>query len=184
MPLTYDIKLATMQTFYDLQMVLGIQNKLVAADIRERFSPLSDGESFATAFRQYRSAFGLIARVRSIWDKLFMYVGISVHGIDFLHETRNAKSKRRHFFRRFAAGIGSLSKEDVEKIRSSLDELENAFRTPELHGFGSLRQWAFSRRGDWDQHEIFAITGHWQTMHHYQSVIFGDVSTNQNSFDM
>jgi hypothetical protein len=99
-----------------------------------------------------------------------------------MRQISNAKSKRKFFFRRFATGTGLLSSEDIEKIRHNLDQLESTFRTPELHGFGSIRTWAFAVQVEWPVNDVSNLMGHWNVMNHYQSMIFSDVSTQRDSF--
>ena len=183
LPLAFDIKLASIHTFYDISTVAGIENRhLVPPEARARFRPLKDVDSFVIAFRRYRAAFGLTTRIRSIWDKIFIYIGIEAEGLDFLRQIQNAKSKRKFFLRRFGAGTGVLRSEDVEKIRDNLDRLESTFRTPELHGFGSIRTWAFATQEEWPVNEVTSLMGHWNVMNQYKSLIFRNVSTRRDSF--
>ncbi len=136
LPLAYDIKLASIHTFYDISTLLGIENRhLVPSEARAKFRPPKDIDSFLIAIKRHRSAFGLTARIRSIWDKLFMYIGIEAEGLSFLRQIQNQKSKRKFFFRHFADGTRGLSPKDIETIYDHLGRLEFSFRTPESPRF-------------------------------------------------
>ncbi len=138
--LALEIKLGFVHTHYDLANLAGLENRyLVPDDAREKYRPYEDVRSFSIALSRARSAFGLITRIRSIWDKTFLYVALIREGDTLVQQLQGQKSKRRFFFAHFAEGVGHVTPEILSSAKEALKRLEKDFRTPELHGFGNSR---------------------------------------------
>lgn len=91
--LAMEIKLSLLHTHYDLTTLAGIENENIVPELKKvAYMPLKDHVSFALALRRSRTAFALVTRIRSLWDKLFIYVVMTNESHDILHDLDNAKS--------------------------------------------------------------------------------------------
>lgn len=153
------------------------------AEHRARYCPLDDVDSFTVALRRSRAAFGLITRIRSLWDKGFLYVALTYEGEATVRQLQSKRSKRKFFFRHFAAGFGTVTADLLTRASEALDRLEHDFRTPELHDFGNIRGWVFDTPADWDTQHSGAIMGHWNVLSAFLHQVFADCSTSRSSFD-
>jgi hypothetical protein len=142
--LAFEIKLVFLHVHYEVAEVAGLENRhIVHESDRLRYRPLEDVKSFGVAIERARAGFALVTRVRALWDKLFLYIALTVAGEKVLNRMQNQKSMRKFFFREFSAGFDSVSEATINKVREDLENLERAFRTPELHGFGRIKGWIF-----------------------------------------
>jgi hypothetical protein len=182
--LALEIKLGFLHTHYELAELAGLENRyLVPAKRRARYRPLVDEGSFGVALRRSRAAFALITRIRSLWDKSFLYIALTYEGDATIRQLQNQRSKRKFFFRHFAAGFGPVTAAALTSASDALDSLERDFRTPELHGFGSIRSWVFDTPADWHTQHSGAIIGHWNVLARFLHQVFADCSTSRTSFD-
>jgi hypothetical protein len=145
--------------------------------------PLDDVVSFSIALKRSRAAFGLITRIRSLWDKSFLYVALTYEGDATVRQFQNQRSKRKFFFRHFAPGFGAVTAETLTLASDALDSLERDFRTPELHGFGKIRKWVFNTPADWDTQHLSAILEHWSVLNRFLFEGFADSSTSRSSIE-
>jgi len=182
--LALEIKLGFVHTHYNLAELAGIENQhLVPDDRRAKYRPLDDIDSLGVALRRARAAFALITRIRSLWDKAFLYVALTQEGDATVRQLQNQRSKRKFFFSHFAAGFGAVTSDVLSRAKDELDRLEQDFRTPELHGFGNIRQWVFDTPADWDTQHSGAIIGHWNVLSNFLHLLFQDCSSSRSSFD-
>lgn len=182
--LAFEIKIGLMHTCYDLHVLAGIENEhLVPVEKRIKYRPLDDTTSFAVALRRARAAFALVTRIRSLWDKSFLYVALTEEGDETVRRLQNQRSKRKFFFSHFAKGFGAVTPDMLYEVNDDLERLEQEFRTPELHGFGNIRTWVFDSPEDWDTRHSGAIMGHWNTLSTFLQRLFHDCSTHRTSLD-
>ena len=182
--LALEIKLGFLHTHYDLAELAGIENQhLVPDDRRTKYRPLDHVDSFGVALRRARAAFALITRIRSLWDKAFLYVALTQEGDTTVRQLQNQRSKRKFFFSHFASGFGAVTSDVLSRAKDELDHLEQDFRTPELHGFGNICQWVFDTPADWDVQHSGAIIAHWNVLSDFLHRLFRDCSTSRSSFD-
>lgn len=182
--LALEIKLGFIHTHYDLGNLAGLENQhLVPDEARRNYRPYEDVRSFSIALSRSRSAFALITRIRSLWDKAFIYVALVTEGDALVQQLQSQRSKRRFFFAHFANGFGCVTPEMLISARETLTRLEQDFRTPELHGFGNIRGWAFDSPSDWYAQHSGEIIGHWSVLSEFLFAIFADSSTHRSSFD-
>lgn len=182
--LALEMKLGFLHTYYDLTELAGLENKyLVPDEHRINYLPLLNIDSFAIALRRSRAAFALITRIRSLWDKTFLYVALTTEGDAIVRRLQNQRSKRKFFFSHYANGFGAVTSDIITKARQDLDSLEQDFRTPELHGFGNIRSWVFDTPQDWHTQHSGKIMGHWNILSNFLHCIFSDYSTPRTSFD-
>lgn len=182
--LAFEIKLGFLHTHYDLAVLAGIENKhLVQDDRRANYRPLDNVDSFGVALRRARAAFALITRIRSLWDKAFLYVALTQEGDETVRQLQNQRSKRKFFFSHFATGFGAVTSDVLSRAKDELDRLEQDFRTPELHGFGNIRGWVFDTPADWDTEHSGAIFGHWSVLSNFLHLLFQNCSSSRSSLD-
>jgi hypothetical protein len=182
--LALEMKLGFLHTYYDLTELAGLENKyLVPDDHRANYLPLENIDSFAVALRRSRAAFALITRIRSLWDKTFLYVALTTEGDSTVRRLQNQRSKRKFFFSHYANGFGAVTSDMITKAKQDLDKLESEFRTPELHGFGNIRRWVFDTPQDWHTQHSGKIMGHWNILSDFIHRVFADFSTKRSSFD-
>lgn len=184
--LAWEIKLGFVQTLWDLSTVAGIENKVWVPRHKGELAsidPLRDVETFATACNRARSLFSLVIRLRAIWEKLFLYVGSINGGEAFLRIARGKGSPRRAFFRLFGQGVGNFSAEDVQAARDCLEKLESQYRTPELHGEGALRTWAFDPITDWPVPSTSELLHFWNLLQTALFKSFEKANTRLSSFE-
>jgi len=182
--LALEIKLGFLHTHYDLAELAGIENQYLVPDNRRaKYRPLDDIDSFGIALRRSRAAFALITRIRSLWDKAFLYVALTQEGNAIVRQLQNQRSKRKFFFTHFAGGFGAVTSDVLSRAKDELDRLEQDFRTPELHGFGNIRQWVFDTPADWDTQHSGAIIGNWGVLSNFLHLLFRDCSSPRSSFD-
>lgn len=182
--LALEIKLGFLHTYYDLHMLLSIENRyLVPDELRALYRPLDDVVSFSVALRRSRAAFGLITRIRSLWDKAFLYVALTYEDDATVRQLQTQRSKRKFFFRHFAAGFGTVTAETLTLASAALDSRERDFRTPELHGFGKIRKWVFDTPADWDTQHSSALTEHWSVLNTFLYEVFAASSTYRSSIE-
>jgi|SRR5580704_2608902 hypothetical protein len=182
--LAFEIKLVLLNVYYELAEVAGLENRhMVNEEDRRRYRPLESIESFSAAIRRARAAFALATRMRALWDKLFLYVTLTVGGERTLQRLQNQKSKRRFFFREFSNGFGPVSSALMSQAKADLERLEGNFRTPELHGFGSIRGWVFDTPDHWDSTDCWALLGHYSQLSKFIHQVFAESSSSRCSFD-
>lgn len=182
--LALEIKLGFIHTHYDLSSLAGLENKYLVPDIaRKNYRPYENVQSFSIALRRSRSAFSLIARIRSVWDKTFLYVAMATEGADLVRRLQGQRSKRRFFFMHFAAGFESVTPEMVALASNALTKFEQDFRTPELHGFGNIRGWVFDSPSDWFSQHSSDLMEHWAVLSEFLFAVFTKTSTQWSSFD-
>ncbi|MCS6328572.1 MAG: hypothetical protein H8K06_16020 [Nitrospira sp.] len=182
--LALEIKLGFIHTHYDLSGLAGMENKYLVPDIaRMNYRPYENLQSFSIALRRSRSAFSLIARIRSVWDKTFLWVAMVTEGADLVRRLQGQRSKRRFFFTHFAAGFDDVTPEMVALASDALTKFEQDFRTPELHGFGNIRGWAFDSPSDWLSQHSSDLMGHWAVLSEFLFAVFAKSSTQWSSFD-
>jgi hypothetical protein len=181
--LAYEIKLGVLQSTYDLTTLAGLENKhwVPKASCRELLDPFSNVDMFGIFLKRARAAFGLISRIRALWDKWFLYMG-ETYDLKMLAVDRK-HSPRRAFFKHFNDGVGPFTSEDIDQYKKAIDELERRYRTPEMHGHGSIRLWAFNPISTWPIEESSSLLGHWNMLNGVIHKSFLDVSTALTSFD-
>jgi hypothetical protein len=182
--LAFEIKVGFAHTHYDLTTVAGLENQhIVPRDRRESYRPLANVGSFTVALSRSRAAFAMITRIRSLWDKAFLYVAMTHDGDAAVRQLQAARSKRRYFFSRFGDGFGAVSAQMIVEAKDDLTTLESQFRTPELHGFGNIRTWVFDTPADWPVPHTSALMRHWNSLSHFLHGVFSDCQTPRTSFD-
>lgn len=182
--LAMEIKLSLLHTYYDLATLAGIENENIVPELkRVAYIPLEDHVSFALALRRSRTAFALVTRIRSLWDKLFIYVVMTNESDDILHSLDNAKSKRRFFFKRYKCGVANLLPEEIHEANNDIKTLDEKYRTPELHGYGSIRGWVFDTPAEWGTPYLSGNMAHWNMVSKFAWKIFEEVSSKKSSFD-
>lgn len=185
MALAYEIKIGLVQSHYDLAVIAGLENKywVPAHTNIARGDPLGDQSLFEVAFRRARSAFGLIMRIRALWDKSLHYIGLRYIPDDYNEELRSKKGSPRKAILNLAKdGIGPLTRAELDQIEKDIAALEESFRTPEAHGYGSIRTWAFDPISSWPVRESAQLMAHWNLLHQTIGRIFKKASTNITSF--
>ncbi len=68
-------------------------------------------------------------------------------------------------------------------MSETLTDLESRFRTPELHGSGSLRTWAFDPIGTWPVRESGEILRFFGVANEAAHSVFASVSTSVTSIE-
>lgn len=137
--LAYEIKLGVLQSTYDLTMLAGLENKhwVPKASGGVPLGPFENAEVFGVVLKRAHAAFGLITRIRALWEKWFLYIG-EEYDSKILAAYRR-RSPRRAFFKHFKNGVGPFTSEDLNTYKEALDEFEQRYRTPEMQAwFDSL----------------------------------------------
>lgn len=181
--LAYEIKLGVLQSTYDLTMLAGLENRhwVPKASGGLRLGPFDNADVFGIVLKRAHAAFGLITRIRALWDKWFLYMG---EEYDSKVLAANRKhSPRRAFFKHFKNGVGSFTSEDLNTYKKAIDKFEHGYRTPEMHGYGSIRLWAFDPISAWPIEESSKLLEHWNILHGVVHKSFSQVSTPLTSFD-
>jgi len=181
--LAYEIKLGVLQSTYDLTTLAGLENKhwVPKASGGAPLGPFQNADVFGVVLGRARAAFGLITRIRALWDKWFLYMGEEYDPKVFAVDRKH--SPRRAFFRHFNNGVGPFTSEDVNTYKEAIDEFEQRYRTPEMHGHGSIRLWAFDPISAWPIEESSKLLGHWNILNGVVHKSFSHVSTALTSFD-
>lgn len=185
MYVAFEIKIAHINTYYHVLELAGFENAhLVDAETRASYKPFEDDRSFSLALSRSRAAFGMILRVRALWDKLFIYCTLRFDSDDALRMLQSRRSKRKFFFSRYSAGIGPVSSDELVRARESVGSLERSFRSPEAHGFGVIHPWAFRTPERWPEGHTGPILGHWNDMSHFLHLVFKEADGMRDSFSV
>ena len=127
----FEIKLGFLHTEYYGGELMGLENTYLVPDERRAcYRPLDNLDSFAVALRRSRAAFGLVTRIRSLWDKGFLYVALTYGGDAIVTQLQSQRSKRKFFFSHFAAGFGAVTSETLTRANDALQRLERDFSNP------------------------------------------------------
>ncbi len=89
----------------------------------------------------YRYNSSYVFRYRALWDKimgLLILVFVPNEYASFFGSKKKLKA-----FKKIAIKIPEIDESFITQVSKSLDEFSEKFRTPEVHGTGSLRKWAF-----------------------------------------
>jgi hypothetical protein len=183
--LAYDIKIGFILSVYELQTIAGLENQywVPRREPDKWIDPLSDPKALNICLSRSRAAFALIARVRAIWDKLFLLIGYQYDPERFLRIERSRRSRRTVFFNAFLGGIGPFTAGHLSRYKESIESLELGYRTPELHGHGAIRLWAFEPVGPWPVEASSALIGHWSILNEAIALVFAADSTSATSYD-
>jgi hypothetical protein len=179
--LAWEIKIGFIHSIFEMSTLAGIENEyIVEKESKKHFLPFEDIKSFSIANRRARAAFALTARIRSLYDKLFLYICLIEGGNDLVKKLQSQKSKRKFFFRHFSDGVAGISRTHLESVSEDINFLESNHRTPELHGFGTIRSWAY-RAEDKIGSESHQLMGHWNILNRFIHQVFVDSATNITS---
>lgn len=91
---------------------------------------------------RYRTSF--VLRYRALWDKImgFTILIFSPTDYDSFYESKRKKSSFKKLAQKHLLTQPYI-REIIEMIDGPLMRFDEKFRTPEAHGTGSLRKWAF-----------------------------------------
>jgi hypothetical protein len=182
--LAFDIKIAYLNTSYHMYELAGSENRyLVHDEARTRFRPLEDVQSFGVALLRSRAAFGLVSRIRALWDKLFLYVTLRFDGDAGVRRLQARRSRRKHFFSEYGRGIGEISVNTMSVALADINVLEKDYRSPELHGFGVVPPWVFESPPTWPYGHTSPILRHWDVMRTFLQSAFAEADGKQCSLD-
>jgi hypothetical protein len=80
---------------------------------------------------------------------------------NFYKKYDNSNSKKREF-RKIAINSGTISCEFANDIHELLEKFDNYFRTPEIHGTGTIRKWSFIE--PMVDNPSFQLMGYWNRL--------------------
>jgi hypothetical protein len=185
MALAYDIKVGYIQSVYELQTIAGLENRdwVTRQEPDKWINPLTNPKGLNISLARARAAFALVARIRAIWDKLFLFIAYKYDPECFRRMERSRRSHRKIFFNVFSKGIGPFTEDNLYKYKESIESLESSYRTPELHGFGAIRLWAFEPVGSWPVKGSVELIAHWNTLNEAIRLLFSAESTSACSID-
>lgn len=182
--LAFEIKVLAANASYEINGLAGTENyHWVKPEDRAKYRPLDDVQSFHVALVLARSAFGMITRVRALWDKLFLYVTLRFDGDAALQRLQNHRSKRKRFFSEYGQGIAGISAEQMSAALADINTLERRYRSPELHGFSVVPPWVFGTPTSWPDGHSSPIIGHWDAMRTFLHLAFAEADGKRTSFD-
>ena len=183
--LAYDIKIGFIQSVYELQTIAGLENRdwVPRQEPDKWINPLTDPKALNISLARARAAFALVARIRAIWDKFFLFIAYRYDPKCFRRIERSRRSRRTAFFNAFSKGIGPFTADHLHRYKESIESLESSYRTPELHGYGAIRLWAFEPVGSWPVKASSELIGHWSTLNEAIGLLFASESTSAISID-
>ena len=183
--LAYDLKINLVHSYFDIAEIAGLENEYWVGVIKNDNPKgyLTPIRRFGVAMMRARAAFDLIMRTRAIWDKLFRYIGQLYAPELYSAALRKHKDSPRKALFSISErnGLGPLSSDDITQIKKDIQHLEEIHRTPEAHGYGSIRLWAYEPFANWPIKESGEIIGHWNLLHSTIAKVFAEASTSNSS---
>ncbi len=156
-----DLKLNFVMLHTDMMKAAVTWSQFFSKDKLAGGSVLDDQQKFdgKTDIQYYFTNF--ITRYRALWDKL-MGILLLMYQADRYDEFRRARSRKKAF-QKICNGITQIPNDFVEDILKHISEFDQEFRTPEVHGTGSLRKWTFTM---FSLHETPSIKliGYWNLL--------------------
>jgi hypothetical protein len=137
-----DLKLNFAMLDIDSTMASGTWNQYFSKGKFEGGSVLENQLIFngKTEIHYYHTNF--IPRYRAIWDKI-MGILILIFKPEKYDNYRRARSRKKEF-EKLCKDIPQIPDVLLQNIFTGLSEFDNNFRTPEIHGTGSIRKWSFT----------------------------------------
>jgi hypothetical protein len=138
--------------------IAAIWNARFSKGKLEGGSVLDSPEKFFGKMDIHRFSSGFVLRYRALWDKI-MGLLIWVYAPERYDTYRRAKSRRKSFLS-LSRTIPQIGADTASAICQNLEQFDNTFRTPEMHGTGSLRKWSFLMESI-DRNPMADLMGFW-----------------------
>jgi hypothetical protein len=137
-----DLKLNFVMLNIDSMKASGIWNQYFSTGKLVGGSVLDNQLKFngKSEMQYYQGNF--IPRYRAIWDKL-LGILILMFMPDSYEKFRRAKSRKKEF-EKLCKEIPQIPEEFVKNVIKGIADFDQSFRTPEIHGTGTLRKWNFT----------------------------------------
>lgn len=90
--------------------------------------------------QKYASSF--VLRCRALWDKL-MGLYVLMFAAEKYESFVSARSRKKAF-KKITGNITFIPNEFVDSLLGALSKFDDAFRTAEAHGTGTIRKWSFN----------------------------------------
>jgi hypothetical protein len=130
----------------------------------------SELEAFDLRMEMHSHANAYVLRLRSLWDK---FMGILVLRLEPEKYEYFASAKRKKAtFRKIFANSRVVPLEFVTQAEHVMQEFDDSFRTPEIHGTGSLRKSSFTWEDPFQSPANFLL-GYWNFINLVAHVIGG-----------
>ena len=137
-----DLKLNFVMLNIDSSKAGGTWNQYFSKGKFEGGSVLDNQMKFnGKAEMQYYHG-NFIPRYRAIWDKI-MGILILMFKSESYDKYRRARSRKKEF-EKLCKNIPQIPDEFAENIIKGIADFDHSFRTPEVHGTGTIRKWSFT----------------------------------------
>ena len=136
-----DLKINYISLNVDLDILQRQNNELIMGQNGEA-SLLSNPLFFYRKFEIHRSLANFIPKYRALWDKI-MGILILIYSPENYNRYSQAKSRKREFVK-LCENIPQIPNNFSIKVVENLEKFDNQFRTPEVHGTGTIRKWSFT----------------------------------------
>lgn len=146
----------------------------------QKFSPgklaggkvIDSPQKFFGKMEIHQSATEFVHRYRALWDKV-MGLLVLLHCPDEYDNYCGAKSRRK-YFKRLAKVTPQIGEELGSSWAILLEAFDNRFRTPEVHGTGSLRKWSFQMIGLNENPQV-ELADYWNELNHVVADLQGQL---------
>lgn len=120
-------------------------------------------QAFIVRLSLHKIIISFIPKYRALWDKIFGLYFLIYQPIDFEKYVKS-KSKKKYFNNNFKHKE-KISKKIIEYIENGLQDFDDRYRTPEIHGQGSIKKWSFEPiTGAFTKNHVLRdiLENHWQ----------------------
>lgn len=138
----FDIYINNVLLYRDMLDGLGLWNGHFSNGRNSHVATLESTEMFIVKMDIHRHVSSFVFRYRAMWDKL-MGAWLLLYLPEEYPAFSGARSKRRSFLKSVMK-IVSFPPDTIKAIRETLEAFDGEFRTPEVHGTGSLRKLSFA----------------------------------------
>ena len=137
-----DFNINIVDLLIDFSSFGGTWNNHFSKGKLEGGSVLDDSQKFDGKVLVHHHFTNLIPRYRAIWDKI---MGIFVLRYESgMYKKYCRADSRKAEFKKIFDNSQDVTQETALKITNQVQEFDDKFRTPEVHGAGSVRKWSFT----------------------------------------
>lgn len=161
-----DLQLGSALLACDFFCADGVHCSICGRSSRQKRSPFESMSvsEFGDTFRWYNRLNSFTLRYRSQWDKIMGCLVLMYHSQSYASFIK-AKSRKKKYRKIAENDFPSDAIDIVNIIEHQISRFDEAFRTPEAHGSGSIRKWVFSSQPAFDCKQIDLIV-YWDLLQH------------------
>jgi len=156
-----DLEINYILLFCDIHNAGAVWNNKFSKGKLEGGSVLDSNDKFFGKMDIHRFFSSYIFRYRALWDKI-MGLLILIYSPKEYDNFYSSK-KKKNTFKKITEKNPKISSDFIRAIDEKLTVFDDIFRTPEIHGTGSMRKWSFNMEPMTENPSIELI-GYWNNV--------------------